>query len=153
MDLESSMLRPKEGFNSGVDLIVSGSVMSNGDFVSGDREGPGTIASNREIATLSTRQDATWTEAENITAITIVVISETAEVSQEQAVIGVCFDAPDDATAVLMLTQASHTTDASEMVLVGTNQPRTYYFTAPLRRLDAIRLYGGEALRVLVEAN
>jgi len=116
-------------------------------------DGPATIGSNREIATLTTRQAATWTEAENITAITITVISQAAGTAQLPAAISVAFDAPDDATAALMLTAASHLTDASELVVILVNQPRTYYFTAPLRRLDTLRLYGSENLRVLVEAN
>lgn len=155
------MAEPKEGYNSGISRVVSsGAIDSDGNYVAGGAarinlvgDGPGTVASNREVATLTTRQAATWTEAENITAITITVISEAAGTAQLPAAIGVVFDAPDDATAALWLTGASHLTDASEMVVVLVNQPRTYYFTASLRRLDILRLYGSENLRVLVEAN
>ena len=116
-------------------------------------DGPGTVSHNREFATLTTIQDATWTEADNITAITITVASEAAGTAQLPAAVGVCFDAPSDAIAATWLTGASHLTDDSEMVVVLVNQPRTYYFRNGLLRLDAIRLYGSENLRVLVEAN
>lgn len=115
--------------------------------------GPGTVSHNREFATLTTIQTATWTAADNITSITITVASEAAGTAQLPAAVGLCFDAPSDAIATTWLTGADHRTDDSEMVIVLINQPRTYYFRNGLLRLDAIRLYGSEALRVLVEAN
>ena len=117
-------------------------------------DGPGTVAHNREMASLAgTRQAATWTTADNITAVTITVVSEAAGTAQLVAAIGVCFDAPSDGVATTWLTGGPHLTDDSEMVIVPAYEPRTFYFPDALVRLDAIRLYGSQNLRVLVEAN
>lgn len=107
-------------------------------------------ARNREFAAVSTRESCTWTEG--VTEVTITVFQEAAGTAELRAVVGVCFDAPSDAVADAWLTHADSKTTDSNMVAIPVGESRAFYFTDAITRLDVIRLYGSEALGVIVEA-
>lgn len=107
-------------------------------------------ARNREFAAVSTRESCTWTEG--VTEVTITVFQEAAGTAELRAVLGVCFDAPSDLVADTWLTHADSKAVDSNMSAIPAGESRTFYFTNAITRLDVIRLYGSEALGVIVEA-
>lgn len=108
-------------------------------------------ARNRQIATLSTRESVTWDSGVN--EVTITVFQEAAGTAELRASAAVCFDAPTDAAADAWLTHADAKTADSNMAVVLAGVPRTFYFSGDgITRLDIKRLYGSEALGVIVEA-
>lgn len=108
-------------------------------------------ARNRQFATVSTRESATWTDGVN--EITITAFQEAAGTAELRASIAVCFDAPSSAVADAWLTHVDSTATDSNMYVVPINEPRTFYFSGDgITRVDVKRLYGSEALGVIVEA-
>lgn len=107
-------------------------------------------ARNREFAAVSARESCTWTKG--VTEVTITPFQEAAGTAELRAVLGVCFDAPSDLVADTWLTHADSKTTDSNLVAIPAGESRTFYFSSPITRLDVIRLYGSEALGVVVEA-
>jgi DhnA family fructose-bisphosphate aldolase class Ia len=109
-------------------------------------------ARNRQFtAVAATAETATWDASVN--EVTITVIQEAAGTAELLASVGVCFGAPSDATAAAWLTYTESKAADSGMVVLVPGVPRTFYFSgAGITRLDLKRLFGSEALGVLVEA-
>lgn len=108
-------------------------------------------ARNRELAAVSTRESVTW--ATGVKEVTITAFQEAAGTAELRATLAVCFGAPSDATADAWLTHVDSTATDSNMYVVPINEPRTFYFSGDgITRLDVKRLYGSEALGVIVEA-
>lgn len=108
-------------------------------------------ARNREQnAVVGTRQSVTWENP--IYEATINVIQEAAGTAELTATIAVCFDAPNDATADAWLLALDSATADSNRYSVTIREPRTFFFSTGITRLDMIRIYGSEALTVIVEA-
>lgn len=108
-------------------------------------------ARNRELAAVSTRESVTWTEGVN--EVTITAFQEVAGTAELKAAIAVTFDAPSDIVADTWLTHADSIATDSQMYVIPIGEPRTFYFTGNgITRLDVKRLYGTEALGVIVEA-
>lgn len=106
---------------------------------------------NREIAALSTRESVTWTTGVN--EVTITVFQEAAGTAELRACIAVCFDAPSDIVADTWLTHADTKVSDSQLYVIMSGESRTFYFSGTgITRVDAKRLYGSEALGVVVEA-
>jgi hypothetical protein len=109
-------------------------------------------ARNRQFTAVSaTVETATWDDGVN--EVTITVIQEAAGTAELKASVGVCFGAPSPAAAEAWLTYAESKAADSGMVILVPGVPRTFYFSgAGITRLDLKRLFGSEALGVLVEA-
>lgn len=108
---------------------------------------------SRELATLTTRQSATWdTATQPVYAIEVTVLGEAAGTANLNAAIGICFDAPNDTVADNWLTAGSHTATDAEHETVALGETRRFEFEYPLSRIDAKRLYGSENLRVKIKA-
>ena len=107
-------------------------------------------ARNREFAAVSTRESCTWTEP--VKEVTITVFGEAATTATLNC-LGVCFDAPSDIVATTWLTHADSTSADSQLYAIPVGQSRTFYFSGNgITRLDVLRLYGSDALGVIVEA-
>lgn len=105
---------------------------------------------NREFAAVSTRESCTWPTA--VHEVTITAFAEAATTATLN-LLGVCFDAPNDAVAAAWLTHADSTATDSNLFAIPIGQPRTFYFSGNgITRLDVIRLYGSDAIGVIVEA-
>ena len=135
-------MRYKDGqaiTEEGAALVVSSSV--------GSRQ-----ARNREIAAQDgTATTLTWTDP--VKEVTITVFQEAAGTAELRGVLGVCFDAPNDAVATAWLTHADSTATDSNLYVVLANESRTFHFAGDgITRIDVDRLYGSEALGVIVEA-
>jgi hypothetical protein len=111
----------------------------------------GQFRNREQNAVAGTRQKVTWTTG--ITEATVVVVQEAAGTAELRACIAIAFDAPNDATADTWLTAADSETEDSNRFIIFSNQPRTFQFTHPVTRIDMIRVYGSEALTVIVEAS
>lgn len=98
------------------------------------------VPTDREMGALSSRTSCTWTEAEDVTRIIITAIGDNGVAANESCV--VCFDAPDDATAVNWLAGNVDADGATMRRVITVGQPREFIFANPLRRLDAIDLVG-----------
>lgn len=108
-------------------------------------------ARNRELAAVSTRESVTWTTG--VTEVTITVFQEAVGTAELRAALAVCFDAPSDLVADTWLTHADSTATDSNLFVIPAGESRTFYFSDDgITRLDAVRLYGSEALGVTVEA-
>ena len=102
-------------------------------------------------AMTTTRESVTWDIGVN--EVTITAFGEAAGTAELQASLGVCFGAPSDAAADAWLTYAESKTADIGMKVLTLGVPRTFYFSgAGITRLDLKRLFGSEALGVLVEA-
>lgn len=108
-------------------------------------------ARNRQFtAVVATREACTWDEGVN--EVTLTVINEASTTPTLNA-LGVCFDAPTDASADAWLTYVESKTADSNMAILVPGVPRTFYFSgAGITRLDLKRLFGSDNLGVLVEA-
>lgn len=108
------------------------------------------LRSRQFTAVVGTIESATWDEA--VHEVTITVINEAATTATLNS-IAACFGAPSDAAADAWLTYAESKTADSNMVVLVPNVPRTFYFSGSgITRLDLKRIYGSDALGVLVEA-
>lgn len=107
-------------------------------------------ARNRELAAVSTRESVTW--GTGVNEVTITVFGEAATTATLN-LLGVCFDAPSNLVADTWLTHADSTASDSNLFAIPVGESRTFYFSgAGITRLDVIRLYGSDALGVIVEA-
>lgn len=107
-------------------------------------------AHNREFAAVSTRQSCTWTTP--VKEITITAFAEAATTATLNLG-AVTFDAPSDVVAGTWLTHASSTAADSNLYVLPIGVPRTFHFSsAGITRLDVIRLYGSDAIGIVVEA-
>lgn len=98
------------------------------------------VPTDREMGALASRTSATWTEAEDVTRIIITAIGDDGVAANESCVI--CFDAPDDATAVSWLAGNVDPDGATMRKVICVGEPREFIFSNPLRRIDAIDLIG-----------
>ena len=106
---------------------------------------------NREFAAVSTRESCTWTTGVN--EVTVTVFQEAAGTAELRASAAIAFDAPSAAVADAWLTHADSTASDSLMYVISAGETRTFYFSGSgITRLDVKRLYGSEALGVIVEA-
>lgn len=110
-------------------------------------------ARNRQFtAVAATVETADWGDV-GVNEVTITVIQEAAGTAELKASVGVCFGAPSPAAAAAWLAYAESKAADSGMVILVPGVPRTFYFSgAGITRLDLKRLFGSEALGVLVEA-
>lgn len=108
-------------------------------------------ARNREFAgVVATREFCTWPDG--VREVTIAAFNEAGTTPSLNG-LAVCFDAPSDAVADAWLTHADSGAVNSQMHIVTPGEPRTFKFGgAGITRLDVIRLYGSDALGVVVEA-
>lgn len=108
-------------------------------------------ARNRQVTALNaTRESVTWNAGVN--EITLTVINEASTTPTLNSV-GICFGAPTDAAAEAWLTYAESKVADSNMVVLVPGVPRTFYFSGNgISRLDMKRLFGSDALGVLIEA-
>lgn len=108
-------------------------------------------ARNRQLSAVSTRKSVTWNSGVN--EVTITVFQEAAGTAELRASIAVCFGAPSDATAAAWLTHADSTNADTNMFIVPAGSSRTFYLSGDgITRLDCKRLFGSEALGIIVEA-
>ena len=106
---------------------------------------------NRQLSTVSNREKVTWNSG--INEVTIAPFQEAAGTAELKAVLAVCFDAPTDAAADAWLTHADSTNADTNMYVIPAGESHTFYFSGSgITRLDCKRLYGTEALGVIVEA-
>ena len=108
-------------------------------------------ARNRQVtALIGTAETVTWNSG--INEVTLTVINEASTTPTLNSV-GVCFGAPTDAAAAAWLTYAESKTADTNMVVLLSGVPRTFYFSGSgIVRLDMKRIFGSDALGVLVEA-
>lgn len=116
--------------------------------------GPQTVSKNRELTAVSTRQSCTWTDSENVTEVTILIVSDAGTAALDDGAF-VCFDATSDALADQWLLEGSYTNSASNRYFIPLNVPRTFRFTSNITRADfKVNGDGGStAFHVIVEAN
>ena len=107
------------------------------------------VPTDREMGAVNTRVSDTWTEDEDGTRIVITAIGDDGVAANESCV--VCFDAPDDATAVTWLTGNATAGEPTMRRVITVGEPREYVFKNPLRRIDAIDLIG-TITNVFIEA-
>ena len=136
-------------------ILGTGAITSNGKpaglMVISDI-GPITQSRNRLQAAVSltnvpATNSFTWTAAQNIREITVTVTGAGAPIMVEDYV-SFCFNAGSDAIAAAWLptTEVSSIADdvQNEKVLVG--ESKTFRFTSPLTRLDALAVTGSAAM-------
>jgi len=109
-------------------------------------------ARNRSLAALTTRESVTWTTG--INEVTITVLGEAGGTAGFLGSVAVAFDAPSSVVADTWLTHADNTTTDAQLYVIMVGQTRTFYFGgAGITRIDAKKLYGGEAaMAVIFEA-
>lgn len=105
---------------------------------------------NRQFTAVGgTVETATWNSGVNEVTITVTL----EDAADQITTLGVCFDAPSDATAAAWLTFIESKTADTAMVVLVPNVPRTFYFSGDgITRMDIKRITGTDALGVTVEA-
>ena len=109
-----------------------------------------------EVVVAADLNTATWAASESITEVTITpVAGDGANLPGVNDGVYVCFGATGDVVAATWLSPGSANSDSGRYY-VPANTSRTFRFTAPITRMDAVANFNGSAvvdLDVIVEAN
>ena len=118
-------------------------------------EGTGEVTKNRNINAAATTyaaatNSATWTSADNVTDINIVVKSATAAAIQNDEFVLVVYDVTNEAVAAGFFADTGGISSDIEYEMIPVGVPISRQFTSYLSRIDVLPL--NDTMRVIVKA-